>query len=191
MLAAALQATPRIRFSELCLANNELAAAGAASLAPALRCPWGDGGLKKLRAGGNPSLGDAGVVALAKALPPTLETLELSGAGCGDDGLVALAAAFPALAHLGVLWCNDNPAATARSWVALARALPSLPALQQLWVHRNPAVGPEFATALADALPQCPQLYSLYATGTGLGEGDKAKLKAVRRPGYLAVDVSS
>ena len=67
-LGAALLAVPAIRFTELSLYNNDLTAAGVASLAPALRRPWGDGGLKELWVRGNP-LGDAGVAALAKALP--------------------------------------------------------------------------------------------------------------------------
>ena len=49
---------------------NHLTTVGVASLAPALRRPWGDGGLKALFMSNNPSLGDAGVAALAKALHP-------------------------------------------------------------------------------------------------------------------------
>ena len=94
VLGAALQAAPRVLFNALKLEGNELTAAGIASVVPALRRPWGDGGLKQLGLSYNP-LGDAGVAALAKALPPSLETLVIDATGCGDDGLVALAAVSP------------------------------------------------------------------------------------------------
>eukprot|EP01045_Picozoa_sp_COSAG04_P027461 COSAG04_NODE_4028_length_2354_cov_1.941907_2_plen_337_part_00 len=94
-LGAALQAVPRIRFNALQLSFNELTAAGVTSLAPALRRSWAGHGILDVDVSSNP-LGDAGVVALAKALPPTLETLDIANTACGDDGLVALAAALPA-----------------------------------------------------------------------------------------------
>ena len=189
-LGAALQAMPRIRFTELNLGLNELKAAGAACLAPALRRPWGDSGLKKLRVDGNPSLGDAGVAALAKALPATLEHLKISMTGCGDDGLVALTAALPALTRLRELflfylcglYCRDNPAATARGWVALAGALPSAPALQKVDMTQNTGMGSEGVAALVAAVPECPQLRSVYVWDCGLDNQDKAKLQALQRP---------
>ena len=101
---------------------------------------------------------------MAKALPPSLEKLQLTDTGCGDGGLVALAAAFPSLVHLQLLYCGSTPAATSRGWVALAGALPSLPVLEELnakemHYHRvNTGMGPEGAAALALALPQCPVL---------------------------------
>ena len=187
VLGAALQAMPRIPFIQLDLELNELMVAGVASLAPALRRPWGDGGLKKLWVNNNPSLGDAGVAALAKALPPTLETLELGQTGCGDDGLVALVAALPALTHLRNLFMNSNPAATARGWVALAGALPSLPALWSLFVENSTGMGSEGAAALAAAVPNCARLHALYVTGCQLAAGDRARLKVLsRRNGHPA-----
>ena len=117
MLGAALQAVPTIRFTNLVLFNNALTAVGAASLAPALRRPWGAGGLRTLNVRNNPSLGDAGVAALAKALPPTLEELNVDDTDCGDDGLVALAAALPALTRLTLMSFGGIPAATTRGWV--------------------------------------------------------------------------
>ena len=134
------------------------------------------------------------MAALAKALPPTLEELYLSGTDCGDDGLVALAAALPALTRLVTLWCSDNPAATARGWVALAAALPSLPALQELWIHGSPGMGPEGAAALAAAVPSCQRLLYLEVSECGLDERAKSTLKALERPnghpqGELELDV--
>eukprot|EP01045_Picozoa_sp_COSAG04_P033928 COSAG04_NODE_7217_length_1166_cov_1.135895_2_plen_174_part_01 len=77
VVGAALQAMPTIRFTELRLTHNELTVAGVASLAPALRRLWGGNGLRYLDLSGNSGLGDAGVGALAKALPPTLDWLNI------------------------------------------------------------------------------------------------------------------
>eukprot|EP01045_Picozoa_sp_COSAG04_P007501 COSAG04_NODE_394_length_15124_cov_10.557005_7_plen_311_part_00 len=193
-LGVALQAMPQLRFTELDLSDNELTAAGVTSLVPALRRPWGDGGLQELIVHDNP-LGDAGVVALTKALPHTLKTLWLSATDCDNDGLVALAAALPALTRLRELYCCRNPAATARGWVALAGALPSLlPALQILFLHTNEGMGSEGGAALAAAVPSCPRLRELHAFDSQLAEEDRAKLRALSRPpgdpaGYLYVGV--
>eukprot|EP01045_Picozoa_sp_COSAG04_P010296 COSAG04_NODE_625_length_11793_cov_11.719942_10_plen_298_part_00 len=185
VLGAALMALPTIRFTQLRLTDSDLTAAGVASLAPALRRPWGEGGLKVLSVQDNCGLGDAGVAALAKALPPTLERLEITSTGCGDDGFVALAAALPALTRLETLWCGGpgvgargNPDVTARGWAALAGALPSLPALQELRAAGCTGMGSAGAAALAAALPQCPRLQHLYVRDCGLDAQAKAPLKA-------------
>eukprot|EP01045_Picozoa_sp_COSAG04_P011860 COSAG04_NODE_777_length_10358_cov_1284.125061_8_plen_301_part_00 len=177
-LGAALLALPTIRFTGLDLFGNRLTAAGVTSLAPALRRRWGSTGLRNLRVPENPSLGDAGVVALAKALPPSLEELSVSNTGCGDDGLAALAAALPALTGLTLLRCHINPAVGARGWAALASSLPSLPALGVLDATGSTGMGPEGGLALAAALPQCPRLRTLYVYSCGLGEQAKAALRA-------------
>ena len=179
-LGAALQAMPRVKFAELDLAQNDLTAVGAASLAPALRRP----GLRELRLVENPSLGDGGVATLAKALPHTLEDLRLNGTGCGDGGLVALAAVLPALTRLGALYCGENPAATSRGWVALARALPSLPALTRIMLFHNPGMGAEGAAALVAAVtwPNCPWLKHLNVSHCELGDEDRASIKKLNGP---------
>eukprot|EP01045_Picozoa_sp_COSAG04_P028703 COSAG04_NODE_4529_length_2032_cov_3.078634_3_plen_301_part_00 len=182
VLAAGLQAMPQIRFTTVDLDSNDVTAAGLASFAPVLRRPWGDGGLEELDMRFNPGLGDAGVATLAKALPPSLEVLSIRDTGCGDDGLVALAAALPALAHLRFLDCCDNLAATARGWVALARVLPSLPSLEMLWLSGSTGVRSEGVAALAAAVPDCPRLREIDAGNCSLAEGDKTKLRALRRP---------
>ena len=129
----------------------------------------------------NPSLGDAGVVALAKALPPSLKHLDIDSTGCGNEGLVALVAALPALVHLRRLDCSTNPATTARGWLALAGALPSLPALEVLSASDCTGMGSEGAAALAAALPQCPRLTAVYMGDCGLDEQAKAALRAAEQ----------
>ena len=181
VVGAALQAMPRIPFTKLTLCDDSLTPTGITSLVPALHRPWSDGGLRGLRVSDNP-LGDAGMAALAKVLPPTLEMLMIDGTGCGDDGLVALAAALPALARLWDLWCQDNRAATARGWVALAGALPSAPALQEVHIAGNTGMGSEGAVALAAAVPNCPRLSHLDVDGCGLEEQAVQALEALARP---------
>eukprot|EP01045_Picozoa_sp_COSAG04_P003683 COSAG04_NODE_152_length_22459_cov_12.374597_7_plen_314_part_00 len=179
-LGAALQAMPTIHFTVLDLEDNALTAAGVASLAPALRRPWGAAGLRSLDVRGNRDLGDAGVVALAKALlPPALVTLVISETGCGDDGLVALAAAFPTLTNFQRLRCRENPDGGARGWVALAAALPGLPAgAVEFTADGCTGMGSEGAAALVAAIPQCPRLRWLWLNSCGLDEQAKAALRA-------------
>ena len=181
-LGAALQALPTIRFTGLHLGSNELTAEGVASVAPALRRPWGGGGRRELFVSGNRGLGDAGVAALAKALPPSLTELFISDTGCGDDGLVALAAALPALTRLEYLHCSDNPAAGDRGWAALAGALPSLPALQAIRAYASDShgMGSEGAVALAAALPRCPRLRDVFVMR-------RSELAARTEPGFVAL----
>eukprot|EP01045_Picozoa_sp_COSAG04_P003696 COSAG04_NODE_152_length_22459_cov_12.374597_20_plen_302_part_00 len=177
-LGVALLALPPTHFTALDLSYNELTAAGAASLVPALGRPWGAGGLMELHVRSNGSLGDAGVAALAKALPPTLEELEMGETGCGDDGLAALAAALPALTRFTALYCYSNPAAGGRGWAALGGALPSLPALGVLSASGCTGMASEGAAALAAAIPQCPRLQNVFINGCGLDEQAKAALRA-------------
>ena len=67
---------PTIPFTELNLEATDLTAAAVAELVPALRLPWGGGsGLRVLKVGEN-ELGDDGLAALAKALPPTLSACQ-------------------------------------------------------------------------------------------------------------------
>ena len=84
------QAGPRIRVNQLNLAGNNLTAAGVASLAPALRRPWGGdigpwggGGLKCLYLQSNPGLGDDGVAA------PTPSVVEQNEAGAPSSEIVS------------------------------------------------------------------------------------------------------
>ena len=87
--------------------------------------------LTTLRVNGNGGLGDAGLAALARALPPTLRKLYFGATGCGDAGMVAVAAALPRTA-IEALDAFDNPAVGAAGWAALGAALPTLVRLEVL-----------------------------------------------------------
>ena len=107
---------------------------------------------------------DDGIVALAEALPPTLEDLDLKGMGCGDRGMAALAAALPALTRLRNLEVNDNHRVRDVGWTALADALPKLPALRSLDV--TCCMTNAGALAIAAVLPRCsPTLVRLELSG--------------------------
>ena len=186
--AAALQAVPRTRFRKLSMVRSDLTARGAALLAPALGRQWGAHGLRKLNLGDNPSLGDAGVKALVKALPTTLKELHFDNTSCGDDGLVALAAQLPRLANLELLQLSSNATAGPAGFVAIAFALPSLPQLRQFVAWGCRRLGSEGATALAAAVPQCPSLTRLDLSLCALGWEARMDLQRVARPG-LTIDL--
>jgi len=135
--------------------GEQLTAVGVASLLPALQRPWGTDWHLEI----DGFLAEAGAVALAKALPPALETLFFEGVqGVGDVGMLAIVAALPKLPRLRYLCMTEVYAVTARGWVALAGALPSLPALEMFSCRGNDNLGPQGARAIAAAVPHCPQL---------------------------------
>ena len=180
-LGAALLAMPRIPYAHAELQSNDLTAAGVNSLVPALRRPWGDDGLLELSLHDN-ALG-AGVAALAKALPSTLQSLWLHNTGCGNEGCAALAARLPSLDELGYLSLCDNPAITGTGWVAMANGIPTAApdAVNDglvLKLENNPGLGSEGAAALAAAVPRCPGLGYLFLNGCGLDEAAKAAIRA-------------
>ena len=184
-LGAALLAMPRIPYAHAELESNDLTAAGVTSLVPALRRPWGDDGLLELSLHDNP-LSDAGVAALAKALPSTLQSLWLHNTGCGNEGCAALAARLPSLDELGYLSLCDNPAITGTGWVAMANGIPTAApdAVNDglvLKLENNPGLGSEGAAALAAAVPRCPGLGYLFLNGCGLDEAAKAAIRAAVR----------
>ena len=197
VLAAALLSMPRIRFTGLKLTDSDLSSVGVDALVPALRRPWGFSssqlvggyvGMKELWVGGGSEtggggdeftgIGDAGVTALAKVLPPTLEDLDFAYAGCSDVGFLAMVAALPALSRLTVLWCHCNPRVTARGWTAVFRTLPSLPALERLFASGS-SMGLEGARALTAAIPECPRLRELCVDANDLPPEAQDALDAV------------
>lgn len=76
---------------------------------------------RDIRMSGNPALGDDGIIALANALPPTLESCWLCRTGCGDDGFCTLLAALKRtrIKQLGF----DMNAVGEAGWHCLAKAL--------------------------------------------------------------------
>eukprot|EP01045_Picozoa_sp_COSAG04_P032935 COSAG04_NODE_6623_length_1290_cov_1.471872_2_plen_331_part_00 len=196
-LGAALQAMPQIPFDGLTLDCQRLTVAGIKSIIPALRCQWGERGVLHLRLPQNPELGDAGVAALAAALPPTLLNLFLYDTGCGDEGFVALAAALPALTNLRDIFLG-NLGVRPRGWAAVAAALPSLPMLEGFsaccdWAIPRHLIyeeddlepgrclmGAEGAASIAAAVPDCHRLEWLNAEYCGLPASAKAALRRAR-----------
>ena len=123
-LDAAVRALPSpLALTELRLEGCLLTAAGMATIAGLMRDGRLGSQLKELHVPGN-DLGDAGVTALAAALPPTLEGLSFMVVGCGDAGMLAVARALPTT-RVGQLLCYMNPAVTEAGWTALAAALPT------------------------------------------------------------------
>ena len=76
---------------------------------------------REVHISGNPAIGDEGVAALAKALPPTTESLWLSRTSCGDVGFCSLVNALKStrIQQLGF----DINAVGDQGWQHLAREL--------------------------------------------------------------------
>ena len=111
----------------------------------------GGAGLVSLSLTGN-SLGDGGIVALATCLSPKLEELRIMSTGCGDAGMVAIAEALPATC-ITELFCGTNPAVGKPGWEALGKALPRLGALKILDCEHCGGMGDDGIVALATGLP--------------------------------------
>lgn len=124
-LSAAVSALPKLRlrrrpFVRFDVDGNELTSAGMVPIAVMLR---GLCQLQVLDVRHNPALGDAGLSTLAAAVPNTLLQLNFAGTGCGNAGMVAVAKALPALTRLKTLRCGSNPAIGQAGWAALGAAL--------------------------------------------------------------------
>ena len=136
---AASRLLGNLRFLDL--SGCRLEADGLASLAGA-SLPR----LQLLMLGGN-SLGDAGLVALARARPlPRLRHLHLRGNQIGDAGGVRLAG-WPGLAEVRELGLEDNHLGSATA-IALARS-PYLECIESLLLWGNP-IGREGAQRLTE-----------------------------------------
>lgn len=113
-----------------------------------------DGGaLWKLDVDNNRGLGSEGIAVLAAALPPTLAVLGVARTGCGDAGMIALAEALPSTS-VEALDCGWNPMVGTEGWTALFGTLERLPHLRTLWLSDCGAgLGDSGAQALAVCLP--------------------------------------
>ena len=184
VLAPALRARPAL--TEISMIRCSLTAASMSTLAEGI---WRLSGLRSLDIHDNADLGDAGIAALAaRRLPSTLQDLAIAQTGCGDAGMVALAAALPPAIRLLNF---DQPTRGTNDvrdtgWVALGKALhrlpsftslrpigmgnvglidmaPSLPgaALRVLDLSNNPDIGDTGLRALLAVLPRCYTLTHL------------------------------
>lgn len=111
--------------------------------APIMRRTFG--GLRTLKIDGG-DLGDAGVAALAQALPATIRSLTIEHVRVGNAGVEALA---PALVRTGIrrLSLRDNAEVHEAGWAALGVALPQLAELAELDVSRCPGMSVAALTA--------------------------------------------
>jgi|EP01046_Picozoa_sp_COSAG06_P000328 hypothetical protein len=125
VLAAALAALPSpLALVDVTLTGCGLGPGSASGISTALGRGFSGDGLRTLLLGNNPDLQDAGIVALAAVLPPTLRALSIRNTGCGSAGMVALAAALPP--SLVTLSCSMNGDIAEPGWAALGAALARL-----------------------------------------------------------------
>ena len=151
-LGPALARVPKERsFTAILLGGNRLSAVGAASLALGLRHGCGRY-ISSLGIDNNPLMGDAGMKALAKALPATLECLYVSRINLGDSGMAELAAALPR-SQIKVLDFSSNQVAEV-GWAAFAETLPQLTKLRRVFANGNLLSGGAALGALLGAIRQ-------------------------------------
>ena len=184
-----------------------LSVAGAGALSATVSSPRGSrftrrfAGLRSLSVRDSRGLEDAGLTALAGALPPTLAELDIGGTACTDAGMIAIAAVLPSTS-LKALDVRSNPGVDTAGWTALSEALRELPALRTLncsccgplnrpsaretraaWVARcardTAGMGSAGASVLAASLPSIPGLESVYLDQCGIGDEGARALAAV------------
>jgi hypothetical protein len=120
------------------------------------------GGLVSLDVSGNQCLGDAGIVALARVLLPTLVSLNISCTRCRDGGMVAVAGVLPSLIRLEMFICMDNPVFL-EGWVAIAAAVRDIPTLKLFNAnscHFEPVGAAALRSAEREGLHICKNDYS-------------------------------
>jgi hypothetical protein len=181
-LGRALESLPRpLPYTDIDVPHNGLGPAGVRAVARGVRRGYGGGGggLEMLDLSSNPWAHDPEAVrAVAEALPPTLEELDVKFAGLGDAGLGALLPALAALPRLGTLHLSNSGLGPA-GFAALAEALPRLGALTRLWVMYNKGAGSAGVAALAAGLPSAPALKHVYLSGCGADEATQAAFEAI------------
>ena len=200
VFGAALRAMPTpLALTMICLGANDLTLAG---LAPALASMhWHHGimgswelhhvqtGLVSINIADNPKLGDAGIVALASSMPPTVQELQFGNTGCGDEGMAAIAAALLSkdMQRLRALACDRNPMIGAPGWTALAAVCPRLPALRTLQAFQCTGMGDAGVAALAAGLPAARLFERLNIIDCDIGAaGGQTLIKLVAKCPRLA-----
>ena len=204
-LCAALRALPSpLVIQKLNLSGSLLTADGIAMVMAELRDGNLGAGLTQLVLWFNP-VGDDGAMAIAAALPPTLDTLCVSKTECGSKGMSALAAALPRT-QIMLLDCSLNPTVGDDGWMALGAALPQMATLGCLNCSENQMTAASLtalaagltepsvwsltldlersgiddtgARVLADALPRMTRLKKLLLRGNAFGLESRAALRA-------------
>ena len=122
-------------------------------------------------------IGDAGFVALAAALPPTVKHLYMQGNQRGDAGIVAMVEALSRCTELDNLKFSNNRVGAA-GFAALAEALPRWPKLEFLIAYRNPGPADALALALIKALDADVTFTQVLCGNIGLSEAVHQQLRA-------------
>eukprot|EP01043_Picozoa_sp_COSAG02_P037168 COSAG02_NODE_2770_length_8061_cov_7.055639_11_plen_344_part_00 len=156
VLGAALHAMPSsLALTDIYLDGCEMTARGFSSVAAAMRRGFAGEGLTRLHLYNNLDLGDTGMITLSQFLPPMLMHLGLSNTGCGDAGLLALAAALPRLTQLREMNLSNNDAVKQAAWEAFARVLPRLSSIRHLNVNNSAGMGDGGVLSFCAALEKC------------------------------------
>ena len=141
--------------------------------------------LKKLSLASN-NIGDVGAIAIANALPPTLETLILNNNLIGDAGATAIAGALPPTFETLVLYFNriGNAGAT-----AIAKKLPELQSLKYLDLRHN-NIKDDGADKIFENLISVKALETLklqynYLSFIKILDWHNFELESINRPGNL------
>ena len=162
-----LSKVPNLR--TLHLGNNQLDSNQAISLGNSIakhKLTW----LENLTLGSN-DIGDTGVTAILKALPPTIKQLYLHGCDIHDDGIIALRTAFDHMPELWGLGLNGNPV-TDNGVKILAKALKDRHKIRDIGITLSEMTDDGVKT-LAHALATCKNLRFLYLYTAGFKAATK------------------
>ena len=180
-LGPALARVPKERsFTAILLGGNRLSPVGAASVAVGLRHGCGRY-ISSLGIDNNPLMGDAGMKALAKVLPETLESLYISRTNLGDSGMAELATALPRT-RIKVLDLSANQVAE-EGWAAFAKVLPQLMKLRRVFAQGNQLGGGAALGELVAAIREVKGKQDIdYHTGIRSPPGGLKKLQLQDNP---------
>jgi len=182
-----LSRLPRLDTLNLC--NNYLTASHATALSASLM-KHRVLGLESLTLGSN-GIGNAGLEAIAKALPVGLKELYVHGIDCTDAGMAALRDGLDRWPTLWGLGLNGNPVTDSGARL-LARALRGRASLRDVGITLSEMTDAGVAR-LSNALATCPRLRFCYLFNTGfkaankVTEEAKAKLKKDMPPYAIAI----
>lgn len=133
---------------------------------------------------GYSGLGDVGITRLAKALPLTVQRLDVSDNAFGDAGMKELVGKLCRLTNLRVLDLSESNNVTGVGWVTLAEVLPRLSNLTRLNLSHSGGIGRsvEATVSLATAIGRCPKLHTLDLWDCGISVEAQAALHRAWAP---------